>query len=89
MGLFNKSIDEKDVMITTTENIPGRKYQIISIISATKINFSKANLKQCFEELIKQSRKLDADAVVSVRVINVKFGFSYSYAYGTAVKYID
>ncbi|MGL4343303.1 MAG: heavy metal-binding domain-containing protein [Metamycoplasmataceae bacterium] len=76
------------MIITTTENIPGKKYQIIGFINANRTMsiFSKTEIEKAHNKLKENAREIGADAVVSVRIFTTPNGSTS--IYGTAVKYI-
>lgn len=77
------------MILTTTENIPGRKYEIIGIVIGNGLLSitSKDGSYKALEKLESEALKLGADAVICIKAVTTARG-SQSYI-GTAVKFID
>ena len=76
------------MIITTLENIPGKKYEIIKLVAANRMIsfFSKTEIYTVENKLIIEATALGADAVVGVRVFNTST--SSTTMYGTTLKLI-
>jgi len=77
------------MIVTTTENIPGKKYEIIGFVSANRTMsiLAKTEISKCKNKLISEAEGLGADAIIAVRVFST--ANSSTAMYGTAVKFIE
>lgn len=96
MGLFNKKekVDTSSIadhiLITTTENIPGKQYEIVGLVSAkTKDKIAEHDFSNVSSLLKIKAFNLEADAIVAFRAVQYLdvAGIAIQCAYGTAVKY--
>ena len=89
----------EQILVTTTENIPGRKYEIIGAglksIAGGEIKAYTSMLTesrdQSIDRLRQNASKMGADAVVMMRFDSgsIAGDMQSVVAYGTAVKFID
>ncbi len=76
------------MILTTTENIPGKKYEIIGIVSENR-TFSilaKTEIGKVTVKLEAEAEKMGADAVVAIKVFSTSNGGTS--LIGTAVKFV-
>lgn len=78
---------KKDIILTTTENIPGIEYEIIGICIGNKLTWirSKKASFGALEHLREEAENMNADAVVAIRPDTTPTG-SQCYI-GTAVRF--
>ncbi|MGL5522211.1 MAG: heavy metal-binding domain-containing protein [Metamycoplasmataceae bacterium] len=76
------------MILTTTDLIPGKQYEIIGIIfgNRTISLFNKTEMEKAISKLEDQAAKLKADAVVGIRPYTAANGSTC--IIGTAVKFI-
>ncbi|MDK2819928.1 MAG: selenium-binding protein [Mycoplasmataceae bacterium] len=75
------------MIVTTTDNIPGKTYEIISFISSNRTMsiFAKTEIDKVKNKLIDEASAMGADAIVGVRIFATPNGGTAMY--GTAVKF--
>lgn len=76
------------MIITTTENIPGRQYEILGIVigNRTISLLSKTELSKAIDKMSEEASFMGADAVVAVKPYTTANGSTS--VIGTAVKFI-
>ncbi|ATW26801.1 heavy metal-binding domain-containing protein [Candidatus Formimonas warabiya] len=91
MGFFGagkEKIDISHIMVTTTENIPGKKYEIIGPVGILE----PIPLKhKAMDEIKTNAAEMGADAIVTFRILfhHVERTENFYFCYGTAVRFID
>jgi uncharacterized protein YbjQ (UPF0145 family) len=85
-----------NMLIVTTEEIPGRKFEVIGLVTADVSGGSgETNFSKVAQRLIAEARQVNANAIVGFRaqititVQRIAGGPMSQSAYGTAVKFID
>ena len=75
------------MLVTTTENIPGKSYEVIGTVysNRTMSFFAKTEIVKAEAKMIDEAKTLGADAIVCVRVFATANGGTG--IFGTAVKY--
>ncbi len=76
------------ILLTTTDHIPDKKYEIIGIVSENRSFsiFAKTEISKVVVKLQDEAEKMGADAVVGIKVFTTsRNGTSLM---GTAVKFI-
>lgn len=76
------------MLLTTTENIPNKKYEIIGIVIGNRLmSFtSKTGGEKALAKLAEEAERIGADAVIAIKPDTTATG-SQSYI-GTAIKFI-
>lgn len=76
------------MIVTTTDNIPGKNFEIISFISSNRTMsiFAKTEIDKVKTKLIEEAKLIGADAIVCVRIFSTSNGGTAMY--GTAIKFI-
>ncbi len=76
------------MILTTTENIPGKKYEIISVVTSNPTFglLNKDKMKESLLDMEKEGRKINADAIVGIKTISSWGGGTSTM--GTAVRFI-
>ncbi len=77
------------MLVITSANILGKKYEIIGFVSANRIwsIFSKTEIDKVQLKLIEQGKSIGADAIISARIFSTPNGGTAMY--GTVVKFIQ
>ncbi len=77
------------MILTTTENISEKRYQIIDVVEANAWRgiFSTDRIRLAKKRLEKEGNKLDADAIVGIKIFTHTLGQGTSII-GTAIKFI-
>lgn len=81
--------EEKDIPILTIDHYPGKEFDAIGMVTVEALN--KGSITKSIElciaipELKKEALKINADAVIGVRMFLISNGTVY--AYGTAIKF--
>ena len=75
------------MIVTTTENIPGKTYEIIGSVysNRTMSFFAKTELAKAEMKMIDEAKQMGADAIVCMRVFTT--ANNGTGIYGTAVKF--
>ncbi len=76
------------MLVITSENIPGKKYEIIGFVSANRTIsiFAKTEIRKVKNKLISEAEELGADAIIAVRLFATSNNSTAMY--GTAVKFV-
>ena len=76
------------MLVMTSENIPGKKYEIIGFVSANRTIsiFAKTEIRKVKNKLISEAEELGADAIIAVRLFATSNNSTAMY--GTAVKFV-
>jgi uncharacterized protein YbjQ (UPF0145 family) len=76
-----------NMLVTTTENIPGKSYEIIGTVysNRTMSLFAKTEIAKAEAKMIEEAKSQGADAIVCVRIFTTANGGTG--IFGTAVKY--
>jgi uncharacterized protein YbjQ (UPF0145 family) len=93
MGLFtkpNKQDEKKEILVTTTEDIPGKKFEVLGLVTADIGRPASPNFKHVCQELQKEAEKLGADAIIGFRATAFRNSINWvsQAAYGTAIRFI-
>jgi len=77
------------MLIITSENIPGKKYEIIGFVCANRTMsiFAKTEIDKVKNKLINEAEALGADAIIAVKLFST--ANSSTAMYGTAVKFVE
>ncbi|EHP85779.1 selenium-binding protein [Methanotorris formicicus] len=82
-----KGIMSKEVIITTTYDIPGIELYTLGVISAIVDGIDMENLLKELEEI---AQSMDANGIVGFKTIAINEGDSVKLmGYGTAVKFVE
>lgn len=84
-----KYIDYEDIMLTTTDHIPHRKYEILGLVMGNRLLWwtTKGASRTALERLKEAAIDMGADAVIGIKPDK---SFTRSQCYiGTAIKFID
>ncbi len=75
------------MLVTTTEQIPGKTYQIIGTVysNRTMSLFAKTEIAKAEAKMIEEAKTLGADAIVCIRIFTTANGGTG--IFGTAVKF--
>ncbi len=75
------------MLVTSTENIPGKTYTIIGLVTSNRSMsiFAKTEMAKAEAKMISQAETIGADAIVCVRIFATPNGGTG--VYGTAVKF--
>lgn len=75
------------MLVTTTENIPGKSYTVVGFVSSNRTVslFAKTEITKVEAKLISEAQSMGADAIVCVRIFTTSNGGTAMY--GTAVKF--
>lgn len=76
------------MLVVTTENIPGKSYAVLGLVSSNRTMsiFAKTEIAKAEIKLVDEARSMGADAIVCVRIFTTPNAGTAMY--GTAVKFI-
>lgn len=77
------------MLVSTTDFIPDRKYEIIGLVTGVRFMsfLAKTELSKAIDKLIEEAQSMHADAIVGLRPYTTPNGSTG--VIGTAVKFID
>lgn len=84
--------EKKSILVTTTDDIPGRKYEVLGLVTADVTIYQpyvSPNLIHVSKALQKEAEKLGADAIIGFRATVFTDDNVIQTAYGTAIRFLE